>query len=88
VREQEYQMGKKYRLRLTEVTGENPEREAVQVSVSGDAHAIVGWLLSIAETVATEAQGDEEDVLGHLYRLSLTQSERVARRRRDSERHP
>ena len=75
-------MAKKYRLRLTEVTDAEPEEEVVTVSVSGDAHAIVGWLLSIAETVAMDARQDAEDILGHLYRLSAAQSERVARVRR------
>lgn len=91
-RDQEEQMAKRYRLHLTEVTAAEPsdafegeargEEEIVRVSVSGDAHAVVGWLLSSAETVAMDARQEEGDILGHLYRLSTTQAERVARTRR------
>lgn len=70
-------MAKKYRLRLTEVTEGQPEPERVLISLTDDAFSLISWLLSAAVT-STE---DDPRAREQLYRLSVTQAERLGRDR-------
>jgi hypothetical protein len=70
-------MAKQYRLQLDEETDDQRDPQRVMVSLRGDASSIVGWLLSIAETITQ----DDERAREQLYRLSVTQAERLGRQR-------
>jgi hypothetical protein len=73
-------VAKRYRLRLVEVTREaddQPEAERVLLSLTDDAFGIAGWLLSGAVTI-TE---DDPRAREQLYRLIVTQAERLGRER-------
>jgi hypothetical protein len=70
-------MAKQYRLQLDEETDDQRDPQRVMVSLRGDASSIVGWLLSIAETITQ----DDERAREQLYRLSVTQAERLGKQR-------
>ena len=70
-------MAKQYRLQLDEETDDQRDPQRVMVSLRGDAYSIVGWLLSIAETITQ----DDERAREQLYRLSVTQAERLGKHR-------